>query len=208
MPSPITSGFSKSVSTTATSWHTLEVEQALAQQSSDRNASLTNQLVVRLQRYGSNKLQDFGSPEVLAIVLDQFTNITLVMLMLVALVAAILNLLASRFPEDAIAISVIELHRTEELNFSFPEGRRHSIELKDLLSNTIADYGYTLQDGVASVFPSSREVLRALSSTGLSVVMFVWLELKKSFTSVRFTVERLKKDFFRRFKLTVDWLIL
>lgn len=175
MQSRVTSGFCRSVLNTMTAWHILEIEQNLVQQSSDRNTSLTEQLVVeRSQRYGSNKLQGSGSPKVLTIILNhQFTNMMLVMLMLVALVSAIFNLLASRFPEDAIAISVIKLHKTEELNFSFPEDRRHSIEPKNLLSNTIADYGYTLQDGVASVFPCSREVLKALISIEISVVMFV-----------------------------------
>lgn len=45
MPSPITSGFSGSMPDIATAWHTLEIEQTLALQSSERNAGLTNRQV-------------------------------------------------------------------------------------------------------------------------------------------------------------------
>lgn len=185
MQSPVTSEFCRAVLDTMTAWHILEIKQNLAQQSSDHNASLTEQLVVeRLQRYGSDKLQGSGSPKLLTIVLDQHHQPYVGDAD--ASGTGFSNFKSASFSVSRRCdrLSVIELHRTEELSFSFPEGRRHSIEPKDLLSNTIADCGYTLQDGVASLFPSLREALRALSSTGLSVVIFVWLELKKSFTSV------------------------
>lgn len=187
MQSPVNSGLGRFVPDTAIAWHTLEIKQTLAQHSSDRNASLTNQLVAeRLQQYGSNELQDSGSCRNITILLAQFKNILLVMLRLVV-VPVILNLLASRFIKDAITILAIELHRTENHNFSFLEGRQYSIESEDSLSNTLTDCGYALQDSVDALFPYQTEATRVLSPVELSTLMFVWLELKKSFIKCCFT---------------------
>lgn len=172
MPSPITSGFSKSVSN-ATFWHTLEVEQALALQSSDRDAALTNQQAIEwLQRFGTNELLQSGSRKPVSILIDQFTKAMLVMLTAVV-VSAILELLPSRLPKDAIAISAIALHRTEEHSFSFLKGRRNSIELEDSLTNPVVDCGSALQDSVDAFFPYATEAPRVVNSTGLNVLMFV-----------------------------------
>jgi Ca2+-transporting ATPase len=108
MPSPKTCEFSGSVSEPATAWHTLEIEETLALLSCNRNAGLTNQQVIeRLQHYGPNELQEGGGRRPLSILVDQFTNIMLLMLIAVAVISAILDLRAARFPKDAIAIFVI-----------------------------------------------------------------------------------------------------
>lgn len=105
MPSPRSYGFSDSMSEPATALHTLEIEETLALLSSDRNAGLTSQEAIeRLQRYGANEIQEAGGRSPLSILVDQFTNIMLLMLIAVAVVSAILALRAARFPKDAIAI--------------------------------------------------------------------------------------------------------
>jgi P-type Ca2+ transporter type 2C len=108
MPSPKTFEFSGSVSEPARAWHTLEIEETLTLLSSDRNAGLTNQQVIeRLQQYEPNELQEGGSRSSLSILLDQFTNIMLLMLIALAVVSAVLDLRSTRFPKDAIAIFAI-----------------------------------------------------------------------------------------------------
>ncbi len=102
------SELSDSASNTAIPWHALEIEQTLRLQESNLDNGLTFQQVSeRLQQYGTNELREFGSRKPLSILIDQFTNIMLVMLMAVAVVSAILDLRAAQFPKDAIAISVI-----------------------------------------------------------------------------------------------------
>jgi len=89
-------------------WHTLEVDKTLQVLESDPNAGLSSQEVQqRLQRYGSNELQETGGRSPLAILLDQFKNIMLLMLIAVAVVSAILDIRGNNFPKDAIAISLI-----------------------------------------------------------------------------------------------------
>ncbi|RAM49923.1 MAG: magnesium-transporting ATPase [Hapalosiphonaceae cyanobacterium JJU2] len=108
MPSPMTTSNSSSVSDTATAWHTIEIEESLLLLDSDRNVGLTNQqAIARLQRYGHNELQEQSGRSSLSILIDQFTNIMLLMLMAVAVVSAILDLRSAEFPKDAIAISAI-----------------------------------------------------------------------------------------------------
>ena len=93
---------------TAIPWHTLEVEEALKMQQSNFDTGLTfEQASERLQQYGTNELQEFGSRKPLSILIEQFTNIMLVMLIAVAVVSAILDLRSGDFPKDAIAISFI-----------------------------------------------------------------------------------------------------
>lgn len=99
---------SNSLPDSATAWHTLEAEKALETLQSDRQAGLTSQQVSeRLERYGPNELTESGGRSPLAILIDQFTNIMLLMLIAVAVVSAVLDLRASRFPKDAIAIFTI-----------------------------------------------------------------------------------------------------
>ena len=89
-------------------WHTLKVDKALELLNSKRDAGLTSQEVQqRLQQYGSNELEETAGRSPLAILVDQFKNIMLLMLIAVAVVSAVLDLRANRFPKDAIAISSI-----------------------------------------------------------------------------------------------------
>jgi len=89
-------------------WHTLDVEKALEVLKSDRQAGLTTQEAAkRLEQYGPNELEEAPGRSTLAIIWDQFKNIMLLMLILVAIVSAALDLRAGRFPKDAIAISAI-----------------------------------------------------------------------------------------------------
>ncbi|GJD19978.1 cation-transporting P-type ATPase [Rivularia sp. IAM M-261] len=97
-----------SASNTAIPWHSLEIEKALEVQGSNPDTGLTSkQTSELLHQYGTNELQEFGGRKPLSILIDQFTNIMLVMLMAVAVVSAILDLRSGDFPKDAIAISFI-----------------------------------------------------------------------------------------------------
>ncbi|MBD1937209.1 cation-translocating P-type ATPase [Microcoleus sp. FACHB-68] len=92
----------------AVAWHTLEIDKSLERLQSNRDAGLTSQEASeRLQRYGPNELEETAGRSPLAIFLDQFKNIMLLMLIAVAIVSAILDVRAQRFPKDAIAIVAI-----------------------------------------------------------------------------------------------------
>jgi P-type Ca2+ transporter type 2C len=81
----------------AQAWHTVETDKTLSVLSSDRDAGLTSQQVSeRLQRYGPNELEETGGRSAWAILLDQFKNIMLLMLIGVAIVSGVLDLLALR----------------------------------------------------------------------------------------------------------------
>ena len=89
-------------------WHTLEVDKTLQLLDSDRDTGLSSQEVQqRLQQYGPNELQETAGRSPLTILVDQFKNIMLLMLIAVAVVSAVLDLRANQFPKDAIAISSI-----------------------------------------------------------------------------------------------------
>ena len=91
-----------------TVWHALEVDKTLQLLDSNRDAGLSSQEVQqRLQKYGLNELTETEGRSALTILVDQFKNIMLLMLIAVAVVSAVLDLRASRFPKDAIAISSI-----------------------------------------------------------------------------------------------------
>ncbi len=91
-------------------WHNLEVDKTLQLLDSDPNAGLSSQEVQqRLQRYGPNELQETAGRSPLAILVDQFKNIMLLMLIAVAVVSAVLDIRGGNFPKDAIAISLIVL---------------------------------------------------------------------------------------------------
>ena len=93
-------------------WHTLEADQALKLLQSDRDQGITSQEVaIRLERYGTNELVEKVGRSSLRIFIDQFTNIMLIMLMAVAVVSAFLALTKPipEFPKDAVAIFSIVL---------------------------------------------------------------------------------------------------
>ncbi len=76
-------------------WHTLEVDQTIEALDSDRDRGLTPQQVQeRRERYGSNELEETSGRSTWQILLDQFTNIMLLMLIAVALISGVLDIVS------------------------------------------------------------------------------------------------------------------
>jgi len=76
-------------------WHGLAVDKALEMLDSDTNNGLTSQEVEqRRQKYGTNELEEHGGRSPWQILLDQFTNIMLLMLIAVAFISGFLDLMA------------------------------------------------------------------------------------------------------------------
>ena len=97
-----------SLPNSATAWHNLEVDKTLQLLASDRDTGLsTAEVQQRLQRYGTNELEETGGRSAISILVDQFKNIMLLMLIAVAIVSAFLDLQDREFPKDAIAIFLI-----------------------------------------------------------------------------------------------------
>ena len=97
-------------------WHTIEAEKAVRLLDSDRATGLTNaQVTENLSRYGTNELIDRGGRKPLEILVDQFKNIMLLMLIAVAIISAILDVREAVtagqfiFPKDAVAIFTVVL---------------------------------------------------------------------------------------------------
>lgn len=102
--------FNSVVSPSFPHWHTLSPEQAIAQLGSDRNTGLSEaQFKERLNQFGANELEESAGRSAWVIVLDQFKNIMLIMLIAVALISAFLDVVSQTFPKDAIAIFAIVL---------------------------------------------------------------------------------------------------
>ncbi|OLP20118.1 magnesium-transporting ATPase [Leptolyngbya sp. 'hensonii'] len=75
-----------------TAWQSLEADKAVALLDSNAQMGLTSQQVAeRLQQYGPNELQETGGRSALSILIDQFTNIMLLMLIAVAIVSGVLD---------------------------------------------------------------------------------------------------------------------
>ncbi|MFB8787973.1 MAG: cation-translocating P-type ATPase [Potamolinea sp.] len=86
---------SNSVANLATPWHTLDVDKTLLELDSDAEIGLTSQQVTeRLQQYGPNELEETAGRSSWEILLDQFKNIMLVMLIAVAVISGVIDLLA------------------------------------------------------------------------------------------------------------------
>lgn len=91
-------------------WHTVEAAAALANLESDRDCGLSSTAVEQRQaEYGPNAIQETGGRSRLRILLDQFTNVMLLMLIGVAVISGVLSLRAGETPKDAIAIFAIVL---------------------------------------------------------------------------------------------------
>jgi P-type Ca2+ transporter type 2C len=95
-------------------WHTLDAEKALGLLESDRTDGLaTNQVEARVERYGTNELVEMGGRSAFRILLDQFTNIMLLMLIAVAIISAAIDIHQGMsegkfvFPKDAVAIFAV-----------------------------------------------------------------------------------------------------
>ena len=90
---------------TSQQWHTLDSDSALAALASDPTAGLHSaEAQKRLAEYGPNELKETGGRSRLEILLDQFKDVMLIMLIGVAIVAAVLDVRSGTFPKDAIAI--------------------------------------------------------------------------------------------------------
>ncbi|NEP60926.1 MAG: cation-translocating P-type ATPase [Symploca sp. SIO2G7] len=112
---PVTSSSpSPSLPDTNSLWHTLSIEQSLTELDTNAETGLTSQQVAeRLQHYGVNELEETQTRSALAIFLEQFGDIMLLMLIAVAIISGILDLInlqqdglaESGFPfKDTIAI--------------------------------------------------------------------------------------------------------
>jgi Ca2+-transporting ATPase len=89
-------------------WHTLAVPQTLERLETNAQIGLTLQQVsARQAQFGPNEIQETGGRTPLEILIDQFTNVMLLMLIAVAFVSGILDIQDRDFPKDAIAIFLI-----------------------------------------------------------------------------------------------------
>ncbi|MCF4967185.1 cation-translocating P-type ATPase [Nostoc sp. CMAA1605] len=78
-----------------TSWHSLEVDKALGLLSSNADSGLSVEAIEqRLQKYGPNELEEQGGRNAWEILLDQFKNIMLLMLIAVAFISGFLDFMA------------------------------------------------------------------------------------------------------------------
>ena len=90
------------------SYHALGAEQTVIKLQSDARQGLDKEQIERRQQYfGKNELKETDKRSPLSILWDQFTNIMLVMLIVVALVSLVLDIQQQNFPKDAIAIFAI-----------------------------------------------------------------------------------------------------
>ncbi|MEM9448479.1 MAG: cation-translocating P-type ATPase [Cyanobacteria bacterium P01_E01_bin.6] len=89
-------------------WHATDVQDVLNRLESDRTTGLSPQQIHdRLHIFGSNELEEKGGRSPWVIIIDQFKNVMLLLLIAVAVVSAILSLRHQEFPKDAIAIMLI-----------------------------------------------------------------------------------------------------
>ncbi len=96
--------------TTVQQWHALDIDQAVEALSASPEEGLSAQAAEqRLAEYGTNELKETGGRSRWQILLDQFADVMLLMLIGVAVVAAVLDIRAGDFPKDAIAITAIVL---------------------------------------------------------------------------------------------------
>lgn len=94
----------------AQQWHSLEIDKALATLAVNADIGLPWEEVTRRQQQsGRNELIETGGRSRLQILLDQFADVMLLMLIGVAVVAAVLDARTGTFPKDAIAIMTIVL---------------------------------------------------------------------------------------------------
>jgi Ca2+-transporting ATPase len=89
-------------------WHTVDPAQAVGLLESDRVHGLSAQEVIgRREQIGANVLEEAQGRSTWRILLDQFTNIMLLMLIAVAIISGVLSIRANEVPKDAIAIFAI-----------------------------------------------------------------------------------------------------
>ena len=89
-------------------WHTLSPQQTIELLDSNPNVGLSSsQIEPRQQRYGKNELIQTQGRSNLTILWDQFTNVMLVMLIVIAIISASLDFRQGNFPKDSVAIFTI-----------------------------------------------------------------------------------------------------
>ncbi|HIK12949.1 MAG TPA: cation-translocating P-type ATPase [Oscillatoriaceae cyanobacterium M33_DOE_052] len=89
----------------AQAWHALTASDTVQALDTDVNSGLNaEEIAQRLGRYGPNQIEDKGGRTPLQILVEQFTNVMLLMLMAVALVSGVLDFQAGEPPKDALAI--------------------------------------------------------------------------------------------------------
>jgi Ca2+-transporting ATPase len=89
-------------------WHTIDWQDALRLLEVDHSIGLSEKHISdRQAAYGKNEIQSKSIRSKLSILLDQFANIMLIMLMAVAVISAGISIHEGEFPKDAIAIAVI-----------------------------------------------------------------------------------------------------
>nr|WP_279611454.1 cation-transporting P-type ATPase [Thermostichus vulcanus] len=92
----------------APAWHTLTLAATAQKLQTDPDRGLTTQQVLqRQQEYGPNELIATSGRSRWQVLLDQFSNIMLLMLIAVAAVSAALAIEEGEFPKDALAILLI-----------------------------------------------------------------------------------------------------
>ncbi|WP_439343685.1 cation-translocating P-type ATPase [Vacuolonema iberomarrocanum] len=81
----------------ATVWHTVPIDKAIELLNSDRTQGLTSEEVAERQReFGLNELEETGGRTAFIILLDQFKNVMLIMLIAVAIISGIMDLMDLR----------------------------------------------------------------------------------------------------------------
>lgn len=95
-------------------WHHLSADETIAHLKSDRHQGLSYDVIQQRQaQYGRNELIESGRRPKWQILLDQFRNVMLIMLLVVAFVSGVLDIAEAikeqtiPFPKDAIAILVV-----------------------------------------------------------------------------------------------------
>ncbi len=98
----------KSMPESNQAWHSIPISQALELLDTDVEQGLTKvQVAQRQSHFGLNELKETSGRSALEILWEQFTNIMLVMLIVVAVVSAVIDLRQGKFPKDAVAIAAI-----------------------------------------------------------------------------------------------------
>lgn len=78
-------------------WHSLEVDKSLELLKTNAETGLSPQEVQqRLEKYGPNELEEIAGRSAWRILIDQFTNIMLLMLIAVAIISGVLDLISWR----------------------------------------------------------------------------------------------------------------
>ncbi len=88
----------------ASSWHTLTVEETFKRLNSSPNGLTAAEAARRLEQFGPNEVQSAGRISALSILLEQFKNVLIVILLLATALSAFLG-----HGVEAIAITVIVL---------------------------------------------------------------------------------------------------